>query len=398
MDMGGKLAATTREGDRPLALDVGSPVTEFARGDATMRILLTGARAPATLELARLCTVAGHEVHVADSQGWHVCRGSRLVQACHRLPPARANHAAYAIAVRALAERFDIDLVVPTCEEIFHLAAVADRIGTPIRSESLSRLTMLHDKAAFVAACAMAGVPAPPTYDLAHIDPGDLPAGAYILKRRFSRFATHVTVWQSDTPFPSKQPRDGWVAQAFIRGQALCTWGVAHEGRLLAHTCYAVDATAGVRGAAIAFHSVHHAGARAWVERFVRAHRLCGQVAFDLIDDAGLVTGIECNPRLTSGIHCFRGMPGVVETLTFPSRAAAAPTLEPPEGLAFRSRLALRLYAHPSHRGAGLLDADDDPWPRRLQGITWSVLLLQSLRHRVDPRAMSTRDIEWNGE
>ncbi len=48
--------------------------------------------------------------------------------------------------------------------------------------------------------------------------------------------------------------------------------------------------------------------------------------------------------------------------------------------------------------GHGLLDAIDDPWPRRLQLVSWLHLLLRSATARRDPRLVSTQDIEWNGE
>lgn len=367
-----------------------------------MRILLTGARAPATLELARLGARAGYEMHVADTSAWHVCRGSKLIAGWHTLPPPRGNHGPYADAVRALVRRFRIDVIVPTCEEVFHLAAVRDDVGARVASEPLAVLAPLHDKWRFIAACATAGVAFPPTHLLSTpADLADLPESRYILKRRYSRFATQVFDWRTGDPLPIRQmgSETGWLAQTMLSGPSLCSWSTATRGRLLAHATYAVDATAGSRGAAIAFHSIRHDGVLAWVRQFVASHRLSGQFAFDFIDTAAGVIGIECNPRLTSGVHCFRSMPAVAATL-FESHVSRedAPLLEPPSGVAFRSRLAMALYRKSTHSGAGLLDATDDPWPRRLQLLTWSHLLLRAALNRQDPRAVSTRDIEWNGE
>lgn len=363
-----------------------------------MRVLLTGARAPGTLELARLGARAGYEVHVADTDRWHICRGSRLIAGCHTLPAPRDGHGPYARAVRRLVERLHIDVVVPTCEEVFHLAALRDMVGARVICEPVERLAPLHDKALFVAACGAASVPAPRTYRL-----GDaralleLPHDRYILKPRFSRFATRVLPWSTGDALPALDDR-GWLAQRFVPGDPFCTWSVASHGRVLAHATYAVDATAGARGAAIAFHSVRRAAIRFWVETFVAHHRLSGQFAFDFIHGADGLHAIECNPRLTSGIHCFRAMPQVAAMLFDPDGVRPDAVLEPPEGVHFRSRLALAFYGRPYHVGAGLLDATDDPWPRRLQCLSWAHLLLRALVARTDPRLLSTRDIEWNGE
>jgi len=335
---------------------------------------------------------------VADTDRWHVCRGSALVAGSHVLPAPRAGRAAYAQAIRGLVERLGIDVVIPTCEEVFHLAAIRDHVGARVICEPLERLRLLHDKARFVGACAEAAVPAPRTYPIETATSlHELPDDTYILKPRFSRFATHVREWTTGDGLPALDGR-GWIAQRFVPGAGRCTWSVAAQGRLLAHATYAVDATAGTRGAAIAFHSVRHDAIRFWVETFLAHHRLSGQFAFDFIEGSDGLYGIECNPRLTSGIHCFRGMPEVVTALLDPGAQPTAVRLEPPAGLHFRSRLALATYHHRPRAGAGLLDAEDDPWPRRLQCVTWGQLLLRSLLRRTDPRRLSTRDIEWNGE
>ena len=366
-----------------------------------MRVLLTGARAPATLELARLCHQAGHAVHVADTHRWHVCRGSRAISGQHRLPAPRVSRTAYLCALRNIADRHAIDVIVPTCEEIFHLAAIRDDVGTRVACEAIDRLAPLHDKWRFVAACHIAGVPAPRTHLLTpETDPTALPDGNYILKPRYSRFATRVHRWHARMPLPPDVDATSsqWIAQEHLTGTALCTWSVASRGRLDAHATYAVDATAGPMGAAIGFHTVRHDGAMAWVRRFVAHHGLTGQFAFDFIETAPGVIALECNPRLTSGVHCFRSQPSVVRTLLDSSADGIAMPLEPPAGLHFRSRLAMAMYGRSAFAGAGLLDARDDPWPRRLQLITWSHLLVSSMLSGTDPRRWSTRDIEWNGE
>ncbi len=369
-----------------------------------MRVLLTGARAPATLELARLCARSGHEVHVADTDRWHICRGSRLIAGVHQLPaPRRVGADTYAAALNRLIAAARIDTIVPTCEEIFHVAAIRDQLDARAVCESLTVLASLHDKAAFPLASELAGLPAPGTYQLRGArgaDVNDLPVGRYVIKRRFSRFATAVRLWQSGDapPLTSDEAPDAWLAQERLEGRALCTWSVAHAGALRAHVTYAVDATAGAHGAAISFHSEHHAATRAWVSQFFAYHVLTGQFAFDFIEHDDRLRALECNPRLTSGIHCFRALPGVAARLIDTTRADDRSVLEPPAGLRFRSRLALLTYGKPVAPGDGLLDAADDPWPRRLQSLSWLHLLLRAAWLRTDPRVLSTADIEWNGE
>ena len=366
-----------------------------------MRVLLTGCRAPATLELARLCAQAGHEVHVADTHRWDVCRGSRCVTKRHQLPAPRASRPQYALALRDIVGHERIDVVVPTCEEVFHLATMREDVGARVACESIERLAPLHDKWRFVAACDAAGATVPRTHLLTHDAVlNGLPPGEYIVKPRYSRFATCVARWHTGSPLPQQidvQSGD-WILQEYRRGVSLCSWSIAAHGEVVAHATYAVDVTAGDMGAAISFHSVRHDGVLAWVRKFITFHRLTGQFAFDFIETGNSLCAIECNPRLTSGIHCFRGRPDAVQALLDPTSAQQHRFHEAPPGLRFRSQLAMLSFGRWPTAGESLLTAKNDPWPRRLQLYTWSRMLIASALSGTGPRRWSTRDIEWNGE
>jgi hypothetical protein len=148
------------------------------------------------------------------------------------------------------------------------------------------------------------------------------------------------------------------------------------------------------------------------VAAFCQREHVTGQIAFDfIVNDAG-PTAIECNPRLTSGVHLLRDMPGAGEALAgalglvhdssalgaAPSVAVTQAPLEPPPGARYTSALALRTYGARVPTGRDLLAFRSDPWPRRLQGLGWAGLVGSALLHGADPRAWSTEDIEWNGE
>ena len=113
-----------------------------------MRILLTGARAPVTLDLARHFHRAGHEVHLADSMRWPVSRPTRAVRRTFRVAQPALAPGRFIDDLLSIVRRHKIDLVVPTCEEIFFLAAHLDRFAglVPVFAEPLARLAPLHDK------------------------------------------------------------------------------------------------------------------------------------------------------------------------------------------------------------------------------------------------------------
>src|SRR5689334_17961307 len=95
-------------------------------------VLVTGARAPVALHWARLLTAEGHRVILADSHRFPMSHATRFKTAYVRLPEPRGNAAAYARAVERVVEEHRCDVVVPTCEEVFFLAAARDLHGATI--------------------------------------------------------------------------------------------------------------------------------------------------------------------------------------------------------------------------------------------------------------------------
>src|SRR5687768_15246342 len=85
-------------------------------------ILLTGGRAPAALELARVFHAAGHRVLMAESVKHHLSQPSRAIAANFHVPPPRQQTAEYLAALRQIITAHNVDLLIPTCEEIFYVA------------------------------------------------------------------------------------------------------------------------------------------------------------------------------------------------------------------------------------------------------------------------------------
>jgi len=115
-------------------------------------ILLTGGRAPATLELARLFHAAGHRVFVAESLPWHLCRGSRAVAKNFRVPPPNQNPTGFINELVSIIKKEQIDWLIPTCEETFYVAMGRDRLQQfcPVFSTDIDQLKTLHSKWEFI--------------------------------------------------------------------------------------------------------------------------------------------------------------------------------------------------------------------------------------------------------
>ncbi len=380
------------------------------------RVLITGARSVAALELARDFCVAGWEVHMADSVTARMARCSRLPVRLHRHPAPRQQGHAFRQWVRVLVEQHDIELVVPTCEEVFHLAAPSLHgwLGERLLAPSLKTLRTLHDKLAFARHCQKSGLPVPNSEPIESVDQlasYRATCHEWVFKPCFSRFGDQTLITPEaatlDKQVPS--PTAPWMAQAYVSGEEACFYAVAHHGKLAAFSAYQSDwRMAG--SACYAFEPLE-------APRYARLHTLAmelaasskmhGQFACDVIfDKAGAPFLLECNPRATSGVHLFGGEGHLARSMgdgiPTPDRSPAIRYLGPAMWL-FGLPKALRhaRLAHWWHcvrAGSDAISTPHDRWVLIGALTDAAAFAISGLLHKHSTNAATTHDLEWNGE
>ncbi|WP_339347733.1 hypothetical protein [uncultured Sphingomonas sp.] len=368
-------------------------------------VIVTGARAPVALDIARSFRALGWTVHLADSVPATAARWSRPAFSVHRLPPPRTAFAAFRAALARLVEATGATLVVPTCEEVFYIAAAAPAVRVFAPPPDLLR--RLHSKALFADVAHAAGVAMPETQaidDAAAL--AALPLDRIVLKPEYSRFAAATLIRPSPRAAARLRPSPAhrWVAQAFVAGEELCLWTAAHAGRLTAHALYRPTWRHG-RSAAYAFEAVDWPPAIAMARRIARATGATGQLSFDLIRTPdGTAVPIECNPRAVSGVHLFDG-PALALAILGESVPPPAPgtrrhlapamaLLGVPSALAARR---WRSFRNQWRDGRDAITRPGDRWPAAgalVDAARFAALGLS--RHR-GPTRQTTADIEWNG-
>lgn len=376
-------------------------------------VLVTGARAPVALHLARLFDEAGWRVVLADTPSAPIAAASRSCAAYHRLPPPRFEPRRYGDAVEALLAREAISLVLPTCEEVFYLAALwrERRPAAHLFAPDMGLLQRVHSKYDFIGLCRELALAVPATHLLqskADVEAVRGDASSLVFKPVWSRFASHVLIRPATAQLAALSPTPSvpWVAQQFLPGQELSVYAVARAGRLTAFSLYRSVYRAG-KGAGIYFQPVEDDQAKSFVEQFVTGTHWTGQVSFDLMRLVdGTVLPLECNPRATSGLHFFRDPKAFAAALAgdadFVERDVARPQTV---------RLAMWVYGLPAalrarrlndfrqHLGGAddLLDWPGDPALKRAQWRALGEVAALALRHRISLQRASTRDIEWDG-
>jgi predicted ATP-grasp superfamily ATP-dependent carboligase len=376
-------------------------------------VIVTGARAPSALHLARVFHEAGHRVVLADTFLYPMSRATRMKDHYVRLPSPRKSFFEYASAVEALVAREGPDLIVPTCEEVFFLAAVRDLRGVeiPLFAPHFALLATVHHKADFAEVATGFGADPPLTLrldcseDLSRLS---VPTQSLVFKPAWSRFGSRVLIQPSETEIAKLRPTraDPWVAQAYLPGEEISAYAVGMEGRLIAFQSYRPTYRVG-QGAGVAFESVDVPVALRFVSALIVKLNWTGQISFDFRrDEQGDLHVIECNPRTTSGVHYFG--PGDGLARSFLEGAVAHASLKG----AMTLPLAMLAYGLPfawRRNGLGqwwrdfarMQDISSWPGDRNMLFSQLRALGEIALRAVRDGRGLvdaSVRDIEWDGE
>jgi hypothetical protein len=377
-----------------------------------MNILITGGRAPVALELARVFHRAGHTVFMAESLRGHLSQPSAAVKASFVVPAPRTETGAFLVALKKIVAQNQIDLLIPTCEEVFHIAKGLDEIPCRVFTEPLDKLDSFHNKWKFSFNAARCGLRVPETMPIQNRDDLLNAFGRWrglVLKPVYSRFASRTLILPQLREVLSTLTFDSpWVAQEFIAGRQFCSYSVCQRGQITAHATYPTIFTAG-QGATIAFEPVEHPAIFAWVKTFVERFGVMGQMSFDFIQsEDGLLYALECNPRATSGLHLLASHPQFVNSFL------RADSTEPITPLGDKKMLAsaMLVYGLPTAITNGtfrawlqtFLHSDDVIWdakdslPFLFQFRSLLFYLKLAREKEITPLEASTFDIEWNGE
>lgn len=378
-----------------------------------MNILITSSRAPVALELIRAFGRAGHRVFATDTLPLTPGSLSRYLAGHWRTPVPRQAPAAYCRVLMDILTRQQIDLLVPTCEEVFHIAACYAELSACARlyTAPLALLDQLHHKGRFQELAASLGLRTPRTVLVR--SPAELGAALpdfprYLLKPAYSRFASQIISncgpWAAQSRLEDCRPtpRQPWLLQEYIAGEAICSYSLVHNERLNAHCAYAIPHKLGY-GSGMYFVSVDEAATAAAATAISAALGYSGQLALDFIRGADGLYLIECNPRTTSGVHLLDNQT-LVAAISDPTYVAAPL----PAGRS-RQLLTINLFralARSSDRRTLLRDipragdvvfAADDPRPVLAQAALTAIFAARALRRRISLVQATTFDIEWNG-
>lgn len=271
-----------------------------------MNVLLTLGRLAKGLELARSLHRAGHRVIIADPFRWHLSKPSRAITKSYQVTAPNSDLEQYLHDLLEIIERDAIDLVVPVSEEALYASRLASRLPTRtgLYGPSFETMARLHDKLAFAQKCKALGFAAPETY-AAHTEAArDLAARSdYVIKPMHGCSGLGVALRSRGQPLSDQDAQPGKLVQRRLHGRQISSFSVARKGKVQVTALYEGDVYLGT--VSVRFKRVQTLpSVERWIAEFISAEAYDGFISFDFfVDDQGTPSAIECNPRLTSGVH-----------------------------------------------------------------------------------------------
>lgn len=376
--------------------------------------MLTGGRAPVTLDLARKFTTCGYDVYVADSIKHHLCYFSNIVKKSFLLPsPAEDKHRYIDILMTILKEN-KIDALIPTCEEVFYISEALKQLSSIVyvMTDNIEKLNSLHNKYEFNQLIKNDSLINSPKTQLItsmqeyeELQINHAIGYPHVLKPAYSRFASKVRIlFEPENVDIAISKTHPWVVQEYVSGKMFCTYTVCYEGEVLANTFYQNPYTAGQYGAGIYFEKIYNSALLTWIKSFVKNINYTGQIAFDVIQkEDGSLWPIECNPRATSGIHLFNHPEQLCDALL----GRNTPYIDLEKTKSPMLMLAMLLYGFSIKKfmvflkdmlkGKDIIFCWRDPLPFLTQFSSVIQFLKVKKEKQISLLEATTHDIEWNG-
>jgi len=371
-------------------------------------VLITIGRLPKALDFARSFKAAGWRVLVAEPFKSHLTGASKCVDRSFQVPPPSNGKEAYLAALLRLIEAEGVDLVLPLSEETMHVAHLAGRLParTRLYAPPVDRLLALHDKARFPAIAQTHGLTVPET---ALIESPEAQAIAehqdFVVKPIFSCSGRAVSLHTAGTSLidVAANLTEPAVVQVQVKGKQYSTFAMAQDGKVLINVTYQGAVMTG--SVAVAFERVEIPAIQAWVETFVSRENHSGFISFDFfVDESGTASAIECNPRVTSGVHFIETddlAPAMLNPGAQPIRFKQTKLMQQFYPTLTEVQAAMFKGPHYWDRLKVLRTAQDvtwdarDPMPFITMPITAFSIIALSMRQQQTFGQVSTQDITW---
>lgn len=371
------------------------------------RILITGARAPYTLELIRALGKCGHTIYVAESLSITVSSFSKYIEKTFQVAPPRQKTESFIKQLIQIIQDYSIDLLLPTCEESFYISEHLKTIQSfcEVFTDSFTKVLDLHNKFTFIETMKKWNFNTPETFlvnDSCDLNQLHLHSQkTYIYKPVYSRFGIHVIDFSIDKLEELDTLKSSsfvpLVVQEKLVGKEYNLFAICYKGKVLSSAIYDNHYKSGK--SSVYFRKIDRPPIQKWLTKVVEKINYTGFIGFDVMETNGSIYPLECNPRCTSGLHLIDSE--VIATCIINKKAPLEQAdYQPTKALIF----GMLLSKKDRNWFPSLLKATDILWdkgdflPFLTQPISLLPLWKRMIRERISLIEATTFDIEWNGD
>jgi predicted ATP-grasp superfamily ATP-dependent carboligase len=324
-------------------------------------------------EAMTILGLAGHHVAVCDPSPWCLARYSHFVRKFHRCPGLRTDPAGFLRYVENLLAAQHFDVLLPTHEQGFLFARVAERLKNRVglALPEFANYRAVHSKAGFSRLLDRLGLPQPPTRIVLSDDElRDAVRFPSVLKTSVGTASRGI--WflrdEGDLNFAlyelasARGFADEVLVQDLITGTTEKAQSVFCRGELIGFHAYR-QVAAGIGGGEAIKESVSRPLVRGFVEQIGRHLDWHGALSVDYIMplDSATPLLIDCNPRLVEPFNAYRAGTNLVEILLRVS-LGETPLVLPQSRAGVRTHLAMQALLGVASREGTRRDIIREGW------------------------------------
>ena len=327
-----------------------------------LRVLLSEGSSTSAREAITVLGLAGHMVEVCDPSSWCLGRFSRFVKKFHRCPPLRDDPAGYLAFVEKLLASNRFDVLLPTHEQGFLFARVAERLkrNAGLALPAFDSYRAAHSKAGFSRLLSTLRLPQPATRIVVSesavrasirfpavikTSVGTASRGVFIVREAadLDQAAQELT---AGAAFPGEV-----LVQEFVAGTVEKAQSVFCRGQLLGFHAYRQVAP-GIGGGEAIKESVSRPKVRTMLEAIGEKLAWHGALSIDYLVPERDPTPrlIDCNPRLVEPMSAYLAGTDLVGLLLLVSWGET-PAPRPESRTGVRTHLAMQALLGLASRG-----------------------------------------------
>ncbi len=274
-------------------------------------ILITNGRFAPVLNLIRNLSDSEHRVIVAETSYFHCCALSNANAKNVLIPSPRYCEEGYILKLLEVIREEQVDLFIPAWEDALVVAKHLDRFPKGVAfTSNYSLVHDLHNKWEFSKLLTRLGFKTPCTLLCNSIDEcKNAPFDEFYIKTCYSRASngTYYVKNKNQLPKIEISLTNPLLIQEKLKGEQFCTYSICHQGKITAHSTYPLhyhryDRTKSRGNYCLSLEEVDNSQVFDFVKEFVEKTNYTGSIGFDLFDDNGVITALECNPRITAGV------------------------------------------------------------------------------------------------